>query len=98
MLKTVVQTRLKSTHENIIHLNDEKEMKAFMRFKPGHDGKRMDLQLAATQPTELSIRTTNSFQKRHLTSEYAIPKCIDFNVYKQANVNIVIRSWQNYTG
>ena len=25
------------------------------------------------------------------------PKCFEFNVYKQANVNIVIRLWQNYS-
>ena len=24
------------------------------------------------------------------------PKCFDCNVYKEANVNIAIRSWENY--
>ena len=44
--------------------NDEKEMKALMRFEPAHNGKRMDFLLAATLslPTELSMLTTNTFQ------------------------------------
>ena len=41
--------------------NEAKEMKALMEFEPGHNGKRMDLLLAATLPTELSILATNSF-------------------------------------
>ena len=42
--------------------NDEKEMKALMGFEPAHNGKRMDLLLAATLPTELSILITITFQ------------------------------------
>ena len=72
---------------------DEKEMKALMGFHPAQNGKRMDLLLVVTLHTELSILTTNSFSNPHLTSDYDIPKCFDFNVYTQANVNIVIRSW-----
>ena len=39
--------------------------------------------------------TTNSFQNHTLLLNMP-PKCFDFNDYKQANVNTVIRSWQNY--
>ena len=44
--------------------NDEKKMKAFMRFEPAHNGKRIDYLLAGTLslPTELSMLTSNTFQ------------------------------------
>ena len=63
-----------------------------MGFEPVHTGKSMGLLLAATLLTNLSILTTNGFQNHTwlLNMPY-------FNVYKQANVNIVIRSWQIYS-
>ena len=45
--------------------NDEKEMKALMGFQPMINGKRMDFLMATTLPTELSILTTDSFQKHN---------------------------------
>ena len=39
--------------------NDEKEMKALMGFEPARNEKRMDLLLAVTQATELSILIKN---------------------------------------
>ena len=36
--------------------------KALMRIKPAHNGKRMDVLLAATLPTELYKLTPNGFQ------------------------------------
>ena len=36
------------------------------------------------------------FSKLHLTAEYT-SLSFDFNVFKQANVNMVISSWQHYT-
>ena len=39
--------------------------------------------------------TTNSFQNQTWLLNMP-PKCFGFNDYKQANVNTVIRSWQNY--
>ena len=44
----------------LYYKNDEKEMKTLMRFEPAHNGNRMDLLLAATLPTELSIVTTKA--------------------------------------
>ena len=60
--------KLLSKHGSRVHMkilynkNDEKEIIASMGFEPGHTGKRMDLLLAATLLTDLSILTTNSFQ------------------------------------
>ena len=42
--------------------NEEKEMKVLMRFETVHYGKRINLLLVLTLPTELSILTANSFQ------------------------------------
>ena len=39
-------------------------MKALIGFEPMHNGKRIDLLLSTTLPTELSILTTNSIQNR----------------------------------
>ena len=58
----------------------------------------MDFLLAATIPTELSTLTTNSFQNNTRLLNMP-PTCfdfIDFIVYKQANVNIAIRSWDGF--
>ena len=80
----------------VYNKNDEKEIKALMGLEPGHNGKRMDLLLVATLPTELPILTTNTFQN-HTCLLNMPPKCFYFYGYKQADVNIVIRSsWQNY--
>ena len=65
-------------------------------FEPAHNGKGTDFRLAATLPTELSMLTTKSLQK-HTWLLNMPPKCFEFNVYKQANVNIAIRSWANNT-
>ena len=69
-------------------------MKALMGFEPAHNGNRMDFLLAVTLPTELSMLTTY-----HIWLLNMPPKCFDFNVYKQAHVNIhvAIRSWENYS-
>ena len=63
--------------KNLYNKNDEKEMKALMGFKPVQNGK-MELLLAPTLPTELSIMTTNSFQNHacHLNMSYL--KSFDF--------------------
>ena len=37
-------------------------MNAVVGFEPAYNGKKMNFLLTATLPTELSIRTTNSFQ------------------------------------
>ena len=51
--------------------------------------------LPAALPSELYNMISNSFQ--NYTWMLNMPAyCFDFNVYKQANVNMVIRSWQNY--
>ena len=51
--------------------------------------------LPATPPSELYKMISNSFQ--NYTCLLNMPTyCFDFNVYKQANVNMVIRSWQHY--
>ena len=55
----------------------------------------MNFLLTATLPTELSMRTTNSFQT--ITWFLNMPsKYFDFNVYKQVSVNMAIRSGENY--
>ena len=69
--------------------NDEKEMKALMGFVPAPIGKIMDFLLVANLPTELSMLKTNSFQNHNWLLNMP-PKCFNFNVYKQANVNIAI--------
>ena len=46
----------------LYNTNDEKEMKTLMRFKLAHNGNRMEILLAVTLPTELSILTTKTFQ------------------------------------
>ena len=70
--------------------NEEKEMKVLMRFETVHNGKRMNLLLVLTLPTELSILTTNSFQS-HTCVLNIPPIHFGYNVYKKANINIVIR-------
>ena len=47
--------------------NDEKEMKTFMGFESAHIlmKKRIDFMLAVTQPTELSMLTTNNIHNSH---------------------------------
>ena len=51
--------------------------------------------LPATLPSKLYKMISNSFQ--NYTGLLNIsPHCFDFNVYKRANVNMVIRSWQHY--
>ena len=51
--------------------------------------------LPGTLPTELYKLISNSFQ--NYTWLLNMPAyCFGFNVYKQANVNMVIRSWQHY--
>ena len=51
--------------------------------------------LPATLPSELYKMISNSF--KNYTCLLNMPaSCFDFNVYKQANVNMVIRSWQHY--
>ena len=50
----------------------------------------------APQPIELSMLTTKAFQKS-LASFLTMPhKYFDFNVYKQANVNMATRAWASY--
>ena len=46
--------------------------------------------------SELSILKTNIFIQNHTLLLNMPLKCFGFNLYKQASVNIVIRSWQNY--
>ena len=58
---------------------------------------KMDLLLAATLPTDLSMLRTNSFQK-NISLLNMEPKCFDCIVYKQTDVNIAIRSLQRYKG
>ena len=51
--------------------------------------------MRATLPSELYKMISNSFQNS--TRLLNMPAyCFDFNVNKQANVNMVIRSWQHY--
>ena len=75
-------------------------MKALMGFEPAHNGKNifffiMYVLLPATLSSELYKMISNSFQ--NYTWLMNMPAyCFDFNVYKQANVNMVIRSWQHY--
>ena len=69
---------------------DEKELKGLMGFKPAHNGKRMNF-LLTTLSAELSMLTTNHFHNHTLLLNMP-PKYYDFNVYKQANVNIAIRT------
>ena len=72
-------------------------MKALMIFEDVHMEKylEMDSLLLATLPTELYKLTTKSFQNNYWLLNM-LAYCFDFNVYKQANVNIVIRPWQHY--
>ena len=73
----------------MINKNDEKEMKALMGIEPAHYGKWMYFLLPLTQPTELYKLISNSFEK--YTWLLNMPAwCFDFNVYKRANVNMVI--------
>ena len=58
---------------------------------------KMDLLLAATLPTELSMLRTNSFQN-NISLLKMETKCMVCIVYKQTNVNIAIRSLQHYIG
>ena len=52
--------------------------------------------MQGTLPTELCKPISYSFQNYTLLLN--MPAwCFDFNVYKQANVNMVIRSWQHYS-
>ena len=70
----------------ILYNKMTKKMYVLMGSKLAHIGKGMDFQLAATLPTEQQI----VFKP---TTDYLIcPNFFEFNVYKQANVNIAIRS------
>ena len=51
--------------------------------------------LPAILPSELYKMISNSFQNYTWLLNMAA-NCFDFNVYKQANINMVNRSWQHY--
>ena len=71
-------------------------MKALMGFEPAHNGK-INVCSAASDSIFWAIQDDiKQFSKLHLNAEYASLYCFDSNVYKQANVNMVIRSWQHY--
>ena len=70
-------------------------MKALMGFEPAHKGKKMYVLLPATLPFELYKMISNSFLN-YICLLNMPAYCFDFNVYKQAIVNMVIRSWQHY--
>ena len=55
----------------------------------------MDYLLVAALPTELSMLKTNVYQN-HISLLNMPSKRFDFNVYKQANVNIAIRFEEDY--
>ena len=80
----VVQTSRKDTYEILCNENDENEMKALVGFKPpAHNGKRHNILLAPSLPTELPMLTTISFQNSQTLLLTMLPKCFDFNVSKQ---------------
>ena len=64
-------------------------MKALMEFEPAHNGKINVCSAASDSTFSAKQDDIKQFSKLQLTAEYA-------NVYKQANVNMVIRSWQHY--
>ena len=84
---------IKDTYENILHnfLQNER----IYRIQTLRIMENDAFLPAATLSTELSILTTKTFQN-HTFPLNMPPKCFDFNVYKQTNVNIVITFWQHY--
>ena len=71
-------------------------MTTLLGFEPAHNGKRIDFSLAASPPDELCMLTRNCFQNSQTSFLTMPPKCFDFNVYKQTNVNIATRAWARY--
>ena len=70
-------------------------MKALIGFEPAHNGKRNVCSTASDSIFWAIQDDINSFQ--NYTWLLNMPAyCFDFNVYKQANVNMVIRSLQHY--
>ena len=70
-------------------------MKTLLGFELAHNGK-INVCSAASDSTFWAIQDDiKQFSKLHLTASLSA-YCFDFNVYKQANVNMIIRSWQYY--
>ena len=62
-------------------------------FEPAHNGKIMDFSLAASLLDEISMLTRNCLQNSQTSFLTMPPKCFDFTLYKQTNVNIATRAW-----